>query len=237
MGSHNESPERSQKTSSLETADLVSLNVGKPIAVNHGTKEIMSGIFKQGSEEELRLEKTGLSGDGQADLVNHGGPDKAVCAYFEAHYDYWSEQLSIPLAYGAFGENFTISNWTEEELCIGDIIEAGELMLQVSQPRQPCFKLGIRHKAADLPIKVQQSGYTGFYFRVLKEGAIKAGAQLRLKERHSAGITIAEANRLMYVDKQDIAGLRKLLAVKELAESWQEPLASRLARLLTAEGG
>jgi MOSC domain-containing protein YiiM len=221
----------------IEPASLVSLNVGKPIAIAHGAKEMISGIYKHASDEAHQLELTGLSGDGQGDLVHHGGPDKAVCAYFAAHYPYWRTQLSTPISYGAFGENFTISEWTEAQLCIGDIIEAGELLLQVSQPRQPCYKLGVRHQMADLPVKVQKTGYTGFYFRVLREGKAQAGMKLRLKQRHHAGITIAEANRLMYVDKQDIKGLQKLLAVKELAQSWQEQLGSRLERLLAAQEG
>lgn len=215
----------------LEAARLLSLNVGKPAALAHGAKEVISGIYKYASDASHTLTFTGLSGDGQGDTVHHGGPDKAVCAYFGARYPYWREILNQPFEYGAFGENFTLSGWTEEDLCIGDIVEAGEVLLQVSQPRQPCYKLGLRHGLPDLPAMVQSRGYTGFYFRVLKEGSVAAGTELRLKQRHPAGKTIAEANRLMYTDKEDIEGLRALLEVKELAQSWQDQLGSRLQRL------
>ncbi|MBD2869774.1 MOSC domain-containing protein [Paenibacillus arenilitoris] len=215
----------------MKTARIVSLNVGMPAAVAHGSKEVLTGIFKHASADAHALAFTGLAGDGQGDTVHHGGPDKAVCVYFERRYPYWKEQYRVPFEYGSFGENFTLSDWTEEDLCIGDVVEAGEALLQVSQPRQPCFKLGLRHGLPELPQHVQREGYTGFYFRVLREGEVKAGETLTLLERHPAGRTIAEANRVMYNDKNDVKGLRELLEVKELAASWQEQLGSRLARL------
>lgn len=219
----------------IESASLVSLNVGKPIALAHGSKEVLSGIIKQPSAQPLALSLTGLEGDGQGDLVNHGGPDKAVCAYFEQRYPYWRSEFDKPFHFGAFGENFTLSEWTEDDLCIGDIVQAGETVLQVSQPRQPCFKLGIRHELPELPVQVQLTGYTGFYFRVLQEGRVKAGTALSIAQRHPARITIAEANRIMYKDKEDQDGIRALLEVQELAASWQKQLGKRLDKLKTLE--
>ncbi|CAM4204326.1 MOSC domain-containing protein [Paenibacillus alkaliterrae] len=218
-------------TQNMGAACLVSLNVGEPAALLHGTKEVISGIFKHASQHAHSLSFTGLQGDGQGDTVHHGGPDKAVCAYFERHYPYWREKLQLPVEYGAFGENFTLSSWTEEDLCIGDIVEAGEVILQVSQPRQPCYKLGLRHQLPELPERVQKKGYTGFYFRVLREGTVKAGIGFSITQRHPAGKTIAEANRVMYIHKDDIRGIRELLEVKELAQSWKDQLESRLQRL------
>jgi MOSC domain-containing protein YiiM len=219
----------------IESASLVSLNVGKPIALAHGSKEVVSGIIKQPSAQPLALSFTGLEGDGQGDLVNHGGPDKAVCAYFEQRYPYWRSQFDNPFQFGAFGENFTLSEWTEDDLYIGDIVQAGEAVLQVSQPRQPCFKLGIRHQLPELPLQVQLTGYTGFYFRVLQEGRVKAGTPLSIAQRHPARITIAEANRVMYKDKEDQSGIIALLEVQELAASWQKQLGKRLDKLKTLE--
>lgn len=221
----------------LEAACLVSLNVGEPVTIAHGTKEVLSGIFKKSSQLPHLLTMTGLQGDGQGDTIHHGGPDKAVCVYFEKRYAYWNEQLEKPFEYGAFGENFTLSNWTEDDLCIGDIVQAGEVILQISQPRQPCYKLGLRHKQPELPEHVQRMGYTGFYFRVLQEGSIEAGTVFTITQRHPARKSITEANRLMYKDKEDLKGIRDLLDVQELAASWQEQLGNRLNRLLKEDQG
>ncbi|WP_138751186.1 MOSC domain-containing protein [Paenibacillus sinopodophylli] len=224
-------------TQQTGSARLLSLNVGEPVAIAHGSKQIQSGIFKSPSSSAHRLSITGIQGDGQGDLINHGGPDKAVCVYFEQRYDYWNEQFDQSFAFGAFGENFTLSEWTEDDLCIGDIIHAGDIIVQVSQPRQPCYKLGLRHSLPELPVRVQQQGFTGFYFRVLQEGTIAAGTPFIIASRHQARITIAEANRVMYKNKDDIEGIRKLLAVKELAASWQDQLGARLEKLLQDKQG
>lgn len=220
----------------VETSSLISLNVGEPIAIAHGSKEVLSGIFKSASPLPHAISITGVQGDGQGDTVHHGGVDKAVCVYFEQRYSYWNSFFAQPFEYGAFGENFTLSNWTEDDLCIGDIVEAGNIVFQVSQPRQPCFKLGLRHQMPELPEHVQKRGYTGFYFRVLQEGVIRAGDSFAVTYKHPAGKTIAEANRLMYTDKEDITALQELLDVQELAKSWKDQLGSRLKRL-TGQGG
>jgi Uncharacterized protein conserved in bacteria len=216
---------------------IVSLNVGTPVETMHGNKPVQTGIFKSPSSSKHYLSKTGLSGDGQADLVFHGGPDKAVCVYFERHFPYWEEWLGNKLSYGAFGENWTVSDWTEHDLCIGDIVQAGEIVVQVSQPRQPCFKLGIRHQRPELTAQVQQTGLTGFYFRVLKEGEVGAGEGLTVLKRHPAAISLAEANRVMYQGKEDLAGMTALLEVEELSDSWKQTLLSRIERLQQAMQG
>ncbi|MGG1636481.1 MOSC domain-containing protein [Paenibacillus sp. FSL K6-3182] len=218
-------------THHIETAKLVSLNIGMPKSITHGSKEVLTGIYKQPSQATHALSTIGLEGDGQGDTIHHGGPDKAVCVYFEQRYAYWREKYEEPFDYGAFGENFTLSSWTEGDLCIGDIIQADDVILQVSQPRQPCYKLGLRHKLPELPGHVQREGYTGLYFRVLQEGHIQAGMTFEIKYKHPARKTVMEANRVMYRDKDDIKGIRELLDVKELAASWQEQLGARLTRL------
>ncbi|MGO4544770.1 MOSC domain-containing protein [Paenibacillus sp. 2TAB23] len=220
-----------------DRATLVSLNVGEPVAIAHGSKVIQSGIYKVPSLDAHHLSSMGLNGDGQGDLINHGGPDKAVCVYFERRFASWKEEADLSFTSGAFGENFTLSDWTEEDLCIGDIIHAGETILQVSQPRQPCFKLGLRHSLPELPARVLKNGYTGCYFRVLKEGQIATGTKFTVESRHPARKTIAEANRVMYRNKDDIQGIRELLDVKELAASWQEQLGARLEKLLKEKQG
>ncbi|MCQ6560122.1 MOSC domain-containing protein [Paenibacillus mendelii] len=210
---------------------LVSLNVAMPIQVNYGSKEVITGIFKQPVQKRLHLGMLGLSGDGQGDLVNHGGMDKAVCVYSEQHFPYWEKEWGHAPEAGAFGENFTVTAMTEEQLHIGDVLHIGGAVVQVSQPRQPCFKLAMKHGRPELTLQVQSSGYTGYYFRVLQEGDVGCGDEMILENPHPAGVTIAEANRVMYRDKKDIAGIRRLLDIDELSSSWRETLTLRLKKI------
>ncbi|RJE90209.1 MOSC domain-containing protein [Paenibacillus sp. 1011MAR3C5] len=213
------------------TATLASLQVGQPQLLQHGAKQVLSGIFKSASEEARKVHVLGIEGDGQGDTVHHGGPDKAICAYFVDRYPYWSEHFGRPFQNGAFGENFTLSNWTEDQIHIGDIVAIGHTVLQVSQPRQPCYKLGLRNGLPELPALAQQTGYTGFYFRVLQEGTVKAGDSVVIVERHKARLTIADANRVMYKDKSNMKAIQTLLDIAELAASWRDQLTARLNKL------
>lgn len=207
---------------------LLSLNISKPITVDHQGKLLETGIFKNPVNQALHLSITQLDGDGQADLINHGGVDKAVCAYCAEHYPYWEEKLQRMLPYGAFGENFTIAGLPESAIHIGDVYEIGTAIVQVSQPRQPCFKLALKHQVTDLVLQVQETGYTGYYFRVLKEGLVASGQTFRLQTNHPLAITVSETNRLKYVDKSDITAIRRLLTVNELGESCRESFKKRL---------
>ncbi|MDF2959975.1 MAG: yflK [Paenibacillus sp.] len=207
---------------------LLSLNISKPVTVEYQGKPLETGIFKEPVNGILMLSSVQLEGDGQGDLINHGGEDKAVCVYCAEHYVFWEEELQHKLPYGAFGENFTVTGLLESAVHIGDVFEIGEAVVQVSQPRQPCFKLGMKHKLPELPAQVQNTGFTGYYFRVLKEGKVSAGDNFSLKERHPLAVTVAEANRLKYHDKADIAGIHTLLAVEALADSWRKSFEKRL---------
>lgn len=208
-----------------------SLNVGKPTEVEHQGKTVRTGIFKKPVTDARYLSTVNFAGDEQADLRFHGGPDKAVCVYPFERYAYWEEKLGITLDFGAFGENITTEGMLEEEICIGDRFHLGEAVVQVSQPRQPCFKVGVKHGIPELPLEIQQTGYTGYYFRVLREGEVRPGDRLELIERHPAGVTLAFANRVMHLDKEDAEGIRRVLAVEELSDSWRETLSARLSRL------
>ncbi|AJY77038.1 MOSC domain-containing protein [Paenibacillus beijingensis] len=215
-----------------------SFNVGLPVAVAHGAKTIETGIFKTSVSGRVNVHAGGPEGDGQADLIHHGGPDKALCVYFSSHYPYWEERLNCKLEWGSFGENITLDGGTERDLRIGDILTIGSATVQVSQPRQPCFKIGIRHGLPELTVWVQTTGYTGLYFRVLEEGAISAGDTASIIERPSHEITVAEANHIYYERKRDISSIRKLLTTPELAASWREALETRLDKLAhEGEGG
>lgn len=188
-----------------------------------------TGFFKEPVAGPVRLGKTNLAGDGQADLVHHGGPDKAVLAYSAEHYPLWCESLNRPsLPFGAFGENFTVSSLTEADVCIGDTWQLGdEAIVQVSQPRQPCWKLARRWRIKTLAWDVQQTGRTGWYFRVLTEGTVAAGMRLVLADRPHPDWSVARANRIMHQDKKNIAAALELAAVPSLAASWQATLTRR----------
>ncbi|PWW00731.1 MOSC domain-containing protein YiiM [Paenibacillus cellulosilyticus] len=210
---------------------VASINVGMPDVLKHGNKEVQSGIRKEPVTGNIPLTASGLPGDGQADLKNHGGSDKAVCAYSADHFPYWEQRLGFAVTAGAFGENFTLSGWSESEWCIGDQVRVGSALLQVTQPRQPCYKLGARHETPELAAWVTETGYTGFYMRVLEDGEAASGDEAIIVERDQAGITIAEANRVMHHDKTDAVGIRRLLAVPALSDSWRETLTERLNRI------
>jgi MOSC domain-containing protein YiiM len=181
---------------------LVSIQVGMPKAHVDERREgrvnrvWTSGIFKQPVEGSIWLSRTNLAGDGQADLSVHGGPDKAVYAYPAAHYPFWRAELpEFEWSFGAFGENFTITGLTEESVCIDDVYVVGEARLQVSQPRQPCWKLARRLQIRDIGVRMMLTGYSGWYLRVLNESFVQAGLPVILEERPYPDWTIARVNR------------------------------------------
>ena len=199
-----------------------SLNIGLPKKeIFHG-REIITGICKQPVIGPLRLGTFGFERDGVGDLKHHGGEDKAVCVYSLEHYPYWEDILAIKLPVAAFGENLTVSDLKEEDICIGDVFELGTALLQVSQPRQPCRTLAARYGRDDLVKLVADSGRTGFYFRVLEEGIVEKGARLILKENNPREITISFANHTYHHDKRNCEAIEKVLAVPALSASWQK---------------
>lgn len=185
-----------------------------------------TGIFKTPVSGPHFLGPTGFDGDGQADLENHGGPDKAVCAYSADHYATWRTALDIePFDHGAFGENLTIAGLVERAICIGDVWAIGDTHLQVSQPRQPCWKLGRKWNRASFPNEVVASGRTGWYFRVIRAGTVAAGAPAVLVSRVHPQWTVEAANRVMHERVGDTAALA---ALDVLSASWRQTLARRL---------
>lgn len=211
-------------------AKVISIQVGLPAEVA-GEKPWMTGIIKDEIGDPLWLGATNLVGDGQADLVHHGGAHKAVCAYSAVHYPYWRAQLEMPtLVNGSFGENFTIDELTEDDVCIGDVWNIGDASVEVSQPRQPCWKLAKRWGIKDLALQVQQTGRTGWYFRVLKQGLVQSGLSLALVERPNPHWTIAAANHVMHQDRNNLVEARRLAAVSTLSPSWKSTLDNRVAK-------
>ena len=212
---------------------LVSLQVGIPKkigsvdAADPMDKEWESGIYKDPVTGPVFASATGLVGDGQSDLQNHGGPDKAINAYPQEHFSYWKDELSLEFEPGAFGENFTTAGLLEEEIFIGDVFRFGKLTVQVSQPRQPCWKLARKWRVKSLAVLVQKTGFTGWYFRVLNEGEVEAPGEFELIERPHPEWSIARANQIMYQLKNDGELSHQLGSCPALSESWQSALLSR----------
>jgi MOSC domain-containing protein YiiM len=208
---------------------LISLNVARPrLVVYHGAT-INTGIFKQPVSGPVQLRTLNLDGDRQADLTVHGGPYKAVYAYPSEHYDYWRQQLpGFDLPWGMFGENFTTTGLSEDELHIGDRLQIGSVVLLVRQPRMPCYKLAAKFQRDDMIERFLRSGRSGFYFSVEQEGEVAAGNSLKFLSRDSGGITIAEMNRLFLNDKYDHNLLQKVMNTSALPEDWREYFAPRL---------
>ncbi|HZG84723.1 MOSC domain-containing protein [Paenibacillus sp.] len=212
----------------MTEARILSLNVGQPAAMTYRNKEVISGIQKVPAKDGAFLTCLNFEGDRQADPVHHGGKDKAVCAYPYEHYAYWEKELGAPLRFGAFGENLTLAGVMEGDVCIGDVYEAGGAVIQLSQPRQPCYKLAVRYGVPDLPMRVQQTGYTGYYFRVLREGYVRSGDVLLLRRRHPLGITVAAANAAMHRDRSNVDLIRNILEVEALSDNWRRTFQKRL---------
>ncbi|MDK1004514.1 MOSC domain-containing protein [Bacillus subtilis] len=218
-----------------ERYSVLSLNLGKPQTLEYDGKKIETGIMKRPAESAVMLYRENFEGDGQADLVNHGGPDKAVCVYPAEHYPFWEEFLSRPLSNAAFGENLTVAGLTEENVCIGDVFKLDEAVVQVSQPRQPCVKLAKKFGVKEMVLKVQQTGYTGFYFRVLEEGRVSPGANLELLSRGEKGISVQFANRINYHDAKNLTAIELILSEAALSESWRASFMKKKDRLLPVE--
>lgn len=205
---------------------------GRPGAADPMERPWTTSIHKAPASGRVWLGKTNLAGDAQADLRVHGGPDKAVNVYPSEHYALWREEPRLAsMPFGAFGENFTVRGLTEPGVCIGDVYEVGEAIVQVSQPRQPCWKLARRWQMKDLTARVEATGLTGWYFRVLKEGQVEAGESLRLLERPQSEWTVETANLLMTGRRQDAQAARRLAACPELSASWRRSLLKIAAML------
>lgn len=220
---------------------IISQQVGQPqtrtSAVQDGLDaDWVSSFWKTPTLARVRLGREDLDGNAQADLKNHGGPEKAVCAYAASHYPTWREALGLAEAeftYGAFGENWTLTGegLTEEAVCVGDIYAVGTARVQVSQPRMPCWKVGRRWERPSLPHEVTATGRTGWYFRVLAEGEVGAGDTLVLEDRPLPEWSVARINQAMYVDKADADLAEELSRLPLLAEAWRRPLRRRAGLL------
>lgn len=202
---------------------LLSVNVGLPREVSWKGKIVSTGIFKEPVSDRVMVRLLNLDGDGQADLTVHGGADKAIYVYPFEHYDYWRGELpDTELPLGIFGENFTTTGLREEELNIGYRFQIGNVHLMVTQPRLPCYKLGIRFGRPDMVKRFLASRRTGFYFRVLQEGKVGAGDTLELVSRDDHNITVADITQLYTREKNNPELLHRAAQLETLPESWRD---------------
>jgi MOSC domain-containing protein YiiM len=207
---------------------IVSLRVGLPRTHSTDNTRWTTSFYKDAVDGPIVLNETNLTGDEQADLRVHGGPDKAVCVYPAVHYETWRTILTPDAGPGWFGENFTVSGLTEASVAIGDTYRAGTAIVQVSQPRSPCWKLARRWNHHELPQLVVESGRTGWYLRVLQEGTVENGNTLEIVDRPFEQWTIDVVNGLAYTeDRSDrTRQLRAALAAcPALSDAWREALA------------
>lgn len=205
--------------------------------VDWNGEPVTTGIFKEPSPGPIMLRTLNLEGDGQADLSVHGGVSKAVYAYPVEHYEFWKQTLpadylpDMNLPYGMFGENFTTEGLFEDAVNVGDRFRIGQAELMVSEPRLPCYKLGIKFGRADIIRKFLQSRRTGFYFAVLKEGEVRAGDEIELLSRDASNIPISDITRLYAFERDDLATLRRTVQLKALSASWREYFAHQIQKL------
>jgi MOSC domain-containing protein YiiM len=201
---------------------ILSVNVGLPREVTWQGKLVTTGIFKEPVSAPVMLRMLNLDGDGQADLTVHGGVDKAVYAYPSEHYGYWRAEVpGVDLPSGMFGENFTIEGLLEESAYIGDRFQIGQTEVTVTEPRMPCYKLGLKFGRADMIKRFLASRRTGFYFAVLREGVVGAGDAIELIGRAQQEITVADITRLYAFERGDLKALRRAIEVEALPESWK----------------
>ena len=207
----------------LRDMKLISLNVGLPRVVESNGEPVVTGIFKEPLTGPVMLRTLNLDGDRQADLRVHGGISKAVYGYPVEHYEFWKKELpEMELPYGMFGENFTTEGLLEDALNVGDRFRIGEAELMVTEPRLPCYKLGIKFGRSDILRRFLQSRRTGFYFAVVREGEVEAGNEIKLLSRDGNDITIADITRLYAFEKNNVETLRRVVKLEALSESWRE---------------
>jgi len=213
---------------------IVSVNTGLPREVLWHGQVVTTGIFKEPVEGGIAVRKLNLDGDRQADLTVHGGEYKAVYCYPVAHYEYWRQELpGRQLPMGMFGENFTTDGLLEDSVHIGDEFSIGSAGVIVTQPRLPCYKLGVRFQSDDMVKRFLASGRTGFYLAVTREGEVGAGDEIA-NLRDPKGVPVSEITRL-YIAKRyaadDVASVKRALQVDALPESWKSYFVERLQRV------
>ena len=207
----------------MSDARLLSVQTGR--AAPLGPDEVPSAFVKTTCQGPVAVMRLGLDGDEQADLSVHGGPEKAVYAYAAQHYPQWAQQfpeLAAHFTGGAMGENLTVSGLEESAICVGDVHQAGSALLQVCQPRQPCFKFALRHNNKFLPKAMVKNGFAGWYYRVLRVGQLQAGDALTLHARPNPDFPFTRLIQIVYHGKATKDEIRRMADLEGLASQWRE---------------
>jgi MOSC domain-containing protein YiiM len=211
---------------------ILSVNVGVPREVLFGEEIVTTGIFKEPVEGPVKLRKLNLDGDKQADLTVHGGEDKAVYAYPMEHYEYWQRELpNTALPWGMFGENFTTEGLIEGAVNIGDRFRIGSAEVVATQPRMPCYKLGVKFGRMDVIRRFLASGRPGIYFKVLLEGEVEAGDSIELISKDENNITVKDIVRLYVKDNKDIESMQRAIRVRALPIGWRYHFRQQIEQL------
>jgi MOSC domain-containing protein YiiM len=210
---------------------IVSVNVSRPRLVVWNGQTVSTGIYKVPVKSRIMLRTLNLDGDRQADLTVHGGPTKAAYVYPSEHYSYWQGELpGTELPWGMFGENFTTEGMNESNVNIGDRFRVGSAEVMVTEPRLPCYKLGIKFGRTDIIKRFLASGRSGFYLSVEREGEVGAGDVIDLIKRDENNVTVADIPRLYVRDKHDVETMRRAIAVEALPEGWRDHFRQQLKK-------
>jgi len=213
---------------------VLSVNVGLPRKILFNGQIITTAIFKDPVKGPISLRKLNLDGDKQADLTVHGGLDKAVYSYPSEHYDYWRKQFpNTDLVWGMFGENFTTEGLFEDAVNVGDQFQIGSAMLVATQPRMPCYKLGIRFGRMDVIRRFMASGRPGIYFKVLTEGEVQRDDKIKIIRRDKNNVTVKDIVSL-YIARNDIDNIetmKRATKIRDLPEGWRHEFQQKIEQL------
>jgi MOSC domain-containing protein YiiM len=212
------------------TFKLIKLSIGTPKELDLSGSKLKSGICKQ-PVTEVKLTKERFEGDDVANHKFHGGPDRAVCIYPYEHYEFWENEYQVALPQAAFGENLTIQGMLEEDVMIGDIYQIGDAIVQVTQGRIPCNTISRHNQIDTLFHRILETGYTGYFCRVLQEGCIREDSTISVLTRSPHRVTVAFANQVLFHEPNNAKGIVRILEVGELAQDWRTKLTKRLAKL------
>ena len=211
---------------------ILSINISEPKKVIFNGKELITSIYKKPIEGSIEVTGVGLVGDRQADMKVHGGYDKAVYAYSYKHYQTWSKEMNQEYnEFGLVGENLTIDDFNEKEIYIGDELMIGDCLFQISQPRIPCYKIGIKMNDRGFPKKFSQSGLLGSYMRVLETGKISKNDDVKHIRKESNSLSIYEVSEILFKDVGNIDKMKHALDLKYLTEEIKERFRERLMKL------
>ena len=210
---------------------LLSINVSLPREVTAKGKTVRTGIFKEPITQRVSVTRLNIEGDGQADLIGHGGEIRALLVYSFENYEYWSRELErSDFECGQFGENFTMEGMQDAEIHVGDRFRIGTAVFEVTQPRVPCYKLGIKMGVDGFYNQLLKSGRPGFYFRVLEEGDVGAGDVVERISVHPVAMTVRQMSNLLYFEKDNLDGARHALTIQALSPGWRQSFEARLAK-------